>query len=266
VLTLLEEVPMKIYRSRALGSMLALALFAAAPPAMGQDDSTAWLGSSPALDQLKQGFVAMGEGAYETALDHYRSALESANTRELRFQALVGAGSAEAALGRLDDARQSYDRALEIKPESPETLFAAGMVAKDQEFFDTAAELFARAAVRKPDFGEALTQLGVVYAYQGRHEESATACWRAVSVSPQDVEALLCLGVARYHLGLYGEAAQAFEAVVELDPQNPHARYSLGLCRLFGQDPDGAVAEYVALKDLDPDLARDLYNRIFATP
>ena len=257
---------MKMYRSRALGSLLALALVAAAAPALGQDDSKAWLGSSPALDQLKQGFVAMGEGAYETALDHYRSALENANTRELRFQALVGMGSAEAALGRLEDARQSFDQALEIKPENPEILFAAGMVAKDQELFETAAELFARAAVRKPDFGEALTQLGVVYAFQGRHEESAAACWRAVSVSPQDVGALLCLGVARYHLGLYTQAAQAFETVVEIDPQNSHARYSLGLCRLYKEDPDGALTEYVALKDLDPELARDLYNRIFATP
>jgi len=252
--------------TRALGSILALALVAVAPPAMGQDDSTAWLGSSPSLDQLKQGFVAMGEGDYETALDHYRSALENANTRELRFQALVGIGSAEAGLGHLEDARQAYDRALAIKPENPEALFAAGMIAKDQKLYDSAAELFARAAVRKPDFGEALTQLGVVYAFQGRYEESASACWKAVSLSPKDVGALLCLGVARYHMGLYPQAAQAFEAVVEIDPQNSNARYSLGLCKLFEEDQDGALAEYAALKDLDPELASDLYNRIFATP
>jgi len=264
-LTGLEDVPMKMYRSRALNSILALALVAAAPPAMGQDGSKTWSGSSPSLDQLKQGFVAMGEGAYETALDHYRSALENANTRELRFQAFVGIGSAESALGRLDEARQSYDRALAIKPENPETLFAAGMVAKDQGLFETAAELFAGAAVRKPDFGEALTQLGVVYAFQGRHEESAEACWKAVSVNPEDEGALLCLGVARYHLGLYTQAAQAFEKVVEIDPQSSYAHYSLGLCKLFEEDEDGAIAQYVALKDLDPELARDLYNRIFVT-
>ncbi|MCJ7755570.1 MAG: hypothetical protein MUP13_13485, partial [Thermoanaerobaculales bacterium] len=62
------------------------------------------------------------------------------------------------------------------------------------------------------------------------------------------------------------EGAQAFEAVVEIDPSNAHAHYSLGLCRLYEEDPDGAIAEYVVLKDVDPDLARDLYDRIFATP
>jgi len=257
---------MTMNRTRALGSLLALVLVAVAPPAMSQDASKEWLGSSPALDQLKLGYVAMEEGTYETALDHYRKALENANTRELRFQAHLGIGSAEAGLGRLEDARQSYDQALAIKPENPEALVAAGMVAKDQGLYDAAAELFARAAVRKPDFGEALTQLGVVYAFQGRYEESAEACWRAVTVSPRDVNALLCLGVARYHMGLYSEAAQAFEAVVEVDAQNASAHYSLGLCRLFGEDPDGALAEYKILKDLDPDLARDLYDRMFATP
>jgi tetratricopeptide (TPR) repeat protein len=259
----LEEMPMKMYPGRACGSMLALVLVAAARLACAQEDAFVSSGSSPALDQLKLGYVAMGEGAFETALDHYRSALENANTRELRFQSLVGLGSAQAALDRLEDARVSYNRALEIKPQNPETLYAAGMVARDQQRFDDAAELFARAAVRKPDFSEALTQLGVIYAFQGRYDEAAAACWRAVSVAPQELEALLCLGVARYHMGLYAEAAGAFEAVLEIDPLNPRARYSLGLCKLYLEDTAGAITEYTALKDLDPTLASDLYGRIY---
>ncbi len=250
----------------AAGWIMAMVLAAVAPMATGQEGSAQRSGSSPALDQLKLGFVAMEEGSYENALDHYRAALEYANTRELRFQALVSIGSAEAALDRLDDAKVAFGQALEIKPEHPETLFAAGMVAKDREDFNAAAEFFAQAAVRRPDFGEALTQLGIVYAFQGRHEESAESCWRAVSVIPEDVDALLCLGVARYHLGLYADAAQAFDAVVEIDPESSHARYSLGLCRLYEDDREGAISEYTALKELDPDLARDLYDRIVATP
>jgi tetratricopeptide (TPR) repeat protein len=241
---------------------LAVLIAAAAPLAIGADDPQTYEGSSPALDQLKLGFIAMGESAYGTALEHYRAALGFANTSELRFQALVGIGSAEAALENLDEAWASYDRALEIKPDNPETLFAAGMVAKEQGKFDTAAELFARAAVRKPGFGEALTQLGVVYEFQGRHEDAAAACWRAVSVMPDDVEAMLCLGVARYHLELYADAAQAFEAAIEIDPQSARARYSLGLCELYMGNPAGAFEEFEVLEELDPELARDLHERI----
>ncbi len=245
--------------------ILAMVLTAAAPIASGHQESLL-TGSSPALDQLKMGYVATGEGEYRVALVHYRIAYEKASTRELRFQALVGMGSAESALGLLDEAQESFDRALKIKPEHPETLYSAGMVAKDREDLGASAEFFAAAAVRKPDFGEALAQLGIVYALQGRHEEAATTCWRALSVIPQDVETLLCVGVARYHLGFYADAVPAFEAVVEIDPQSSRARYSLGLCKLYEEDEEGAIAQYMALKDIDPELARDLYDRIFATP
>jgi len=66
-------------------------------------------------------------------------------------------------------------------------------------------------------------------------------------------------------MGLYAEAAGAFEAVLEIDPLNPRARYSLGLCKLYLEDTAGAIAEYTALKDLDPTLASDLYERIYPT-
>jgi tetratricopeptide (TPR) repeat protein len=220
-------------------------------------------GKSPSLDALKRGYLASDRGDHEEAYSHFRTALDLASTSELRFQAYVGLGSAAAALGRLDDARQNLDRALEIRPDSAETLFSRGLVAKTQGQFQEAAAFFASAAVRDPSLGEALVELGVVYEILGRHQEAADACWRAVSVLPQDEGALLCLGVARYHLGLYGGAEQAFEAVVEQNPNNPRARYGLGLSKLYQEDLEGAMLEYRALKPLDPELARDLLLRIY---
>lgn len=244
--------------------ILVLAFIAVASIATCQEMKS--VGSSPSLDQLKLGLIAMEEGAFESALGYYNRALEHANTRELRFQAYVGMGSAEAALDRLEDARASFARALEIKPDNPEALFAAGMVAREMDDYGAAAEFFAQAAVRDPGFGEALTQLGVVYAIEERHEEAASACWKAVSINPKDVEALLCLGVARYQLGRYADAALAFETVIEVDPRNSRGRYSLGLCKLYLDDTKGAIDEYTELNDLDPELASDLHERIFATP
>ncbi len=122
----------------------------------------------------------MEEGRYEVALDHYRLALERATTSELRFQSHLGMGSAAAALGRLDDARSSYESALEIRPAHAQSLFFLGQVANNQGRYEDAATLFANAAVRDPDMIEALVELGVVYAQLGRHRDSADACGRAV--------------------------------------------------------------------------------------
>jgi len=225
-------------------------------------DSNQQQGRSPSLDALKRGYSASEQGEHEEAYNHYQDALENASTGALRFQAYVGLGSAAAALGQLDAARDNFEQALALRPDNAETLFSLGLVAKEQDRFQEAASLFANAAVRDPSLSEAMVELGVVYEILGRHEEAADACWRAVTVSPENQGALLCLGVARFHVGLYEGASQAFEAVIELNPDSPRARYGLGLAKLYLDDNEGAIAEYVALKLLDPELARDLYLRI----
>ena len=249
---------------RLVVTLVVVLLVTVGPAVAGPNDtdSTQRLGRSPSLDALKRGFVASDNGEHEEAYAHYQSALEHATTSELRFQAYVGLGSAAAALGRLDEARENFEQALALRPNNPETLFSLGLVAKEQDRFQEAASLFANAAVRDPSISEAMVELGVVYEILGRHEEAADACWRAVTVNPEDQGALLCLGVARYHLGLYEGASQAFEAVIERNPDNPRARYGLGLAKIYLDDDDGAMAEYLALEPLDPDLAKDLYLRI----
>jgi tetratricopeptide (TPR) repeat protein len=227
-----------------------------------ETDSAQQPGRSPSLDALKRGYFASEKGEHEEAYSHFQIALEQASTSELRFQAHVGLGSAAAALGRLEEARENFEQALVLRPDNAETLFSLGLVAKQQNRFQEAASLFANAAVRNPSLSEAMVELGVVYEILGRHEEAADACWRAVTVKPEDQGALLCLGVARYHLGLYQGAAQAFEAVIEMNPDSVRARYGLGLAKIYLEDNEGAMVEYLALKPLDPDLAKDLYLRI----
>lgn len=234
-------------------------LVAVASPCSAQSE----FGSGSTLENLRRGYGAMEEGDYEAALVHYTAAAERTGAPELRFQAYLGVGSATSALARTDEARTAYEKALAIKPGDPDALYSLGLVAKDQGRHEEAVALFADAAVRDPGFSAALTQLGIVYEILGRHEQAADACWRAYSASSEDLEALVCLGVARYHLELYGEAGQSFTAVLAKDPENARARYGLGLCKVYGDDRDGAIQEYVKLKKLDLDLARDLYERIF---
>ena len=89
------------------------------------------------------------------------------------------------------------------------------------------------------------------------------ACRRAETVLEMDEPATLCVAVALFHMGLYEEATQTFETALEINPGNPRAHYGLGLARLFAGDRDGAIAEVGELNTLDPELASDLYERIF---
>jgi tetratricopeptide (TPR) repeat protein len=228
----------------------------------------AWCGSAgqdsaAALDELRSGLGAMEEGEYETALGHYRRALESAGVGEIRFQAHLGMGSAYAATDRLDDAAASYRAALEIKPDHAATLYSLGLVRKDQGRYEEAATLFANAAVRDPQLGVALVKLGIVYEHLGRHEDAVDACSRAADVLEDDEAATLCIAVAFFHMGNYAAATEAFETAIDSNPGNPRAHYGLGLALLLAGDRDGAIVQLGETNQLDPELARDLYDRIF---
>jgi len=61
------------------------------------------------------------------------------------------------------------------------------------------------------------------------------------------------------------ELQAAFDALDAGDAERALGRacYGLGLSLLFAGDREGAIAQYVRLKDLDPALAQDLYRRIF---
>lgn len=241
------------------GAALVLALWCAVTVGAEAGGS----GRTPSLDALKAGYSSMEAGAYREALEHYRRALDHATSTELRFQANLGIASAASADGDLETARDAYARALDIRPDHAETLFSYGLLLKQLDADREAATYFARAAVEDPGLVQALVELGIVYARLGRHMESGRACRRAIEKQPGNLEAQLCAGVADFHLGRFAEAQRGFETVLEADPGNPRAHFGLGLARLFQQDRDGAIEQYVALKDLDADLARDLYEQIF---
>lgn len=236
-----------------------MALTAQARGAEGMPDSD----SISVLDLLKEGYLAMDGGDFEASLGYYEAAVDRAGTPEERFQAYFGVGAASAALGRFDDASEAYREALAVRPDSAKTMFALAEVAERREQWDEAASLYAAAAVRDPSLVEALIRLGAIYARQGRHEEAAASCQRALSARPESREALLCVAVASFHQGRYVEASKAFGAVVETNPEHGNAWYGLGLSRLALRDQKGAVEAYSKLKEIDAELARDLYERIF---
>lgn len=74
------------------------------------------------------------------------------------------------------------------------------------------------------------------------------------------------LGRAYVKLGRYREATVEFMAAIMIEPNGPYApyiHYYLGLVYLGLTDRDSALEEYKILKDLDPELANDLFNLIY---
>lgn len=155
------------------------------------------------------------------------------------------------------EALEAYDRALQIRPENPQTHYAEGTVlAQMPARHDEAASHFREAIRLDPRLAEAYHRLGKIFEEQGRGEEAQAAYGKAVQLKPGLVEARYDFG------GLLAERAQLPEAAVQLAeavrlaPDFAEAHYRLGvvLARIPGRVNE-AAAEYQETLRLAPDFA-----------
>ena len=73
-----------------------------------------------------------------------------------------------------------------------------------------------------------------------------------------------------YHLGIaYGELGQneqqveAFKQAIRVDPDFALAHYNMGIIYLTNGDKGAALEEYKILKELDPNMAEMLFEKIY---
>ncbi len=64
-------------------------------------------------------------------------------------------------------------------------------------------------------------------------------------------------------LKTYTKAIEAYTRVIRINPDYAEAHYSLGVAYLLIRDRDSAINEYKILKELDIDLANELFDLIY---
>jgi Flp pilus assembly protein TadD/predicted Zn-dependent protease with MMP-like domain len=153
------------------------------------------------------------DGDYEGAL---LCADEAARQAPRSIEAHHNRAAALAQLGRLDEARTAFTRALALDPDDPETLAGA-------------ADLYVN---RLPPSAE-LTEIGLEYARRGVHNVKRLAADRRRA---QSARLALLEGQALDDLGRAKEALPRLDAALAYAPTDPDAQYERGvalfeLCR-----------------------------------
>jgi tetratricopeptide (TPR) repeat protein len=168
------------------------------------------------------------------------------------------------ALERLEEALDSYDRALAVRPGFVEALQNRANVLKELGRLEEAIASYNEALAIRPDDAEALNIRAAALLEQGRPQEALASCDRALAIRPDFVEALNNRAVALGQLGRAEEALASFDRALELKPDYVPALSNRGktLLDIYRTErSEEALASYdraLAIKPDDPGL---LINR-----
>jgi Tfp pilus assembly protein PilF len=147
----------------------------------------------------------------------------------------VRLGSIQMIQGRYDEARESFQKAIETHPE-----IALGHVAFAQSYMRQGHDQEAcqvLAASRKIVPPDAMLEYiyGLVLSHLSQPEEASAAFKRSVALNPELAEPHDELGKLYYQSGQIQPAKIEFERVLELDPQQANAHFQLS--RIYARLP-----------------------------
>lgn len=159
------------------------------------------------------------------------------------------------AQGNLDQALQTLDRSIQLKPDDANTYLKRGLVLMALGRPQVAVKSYERAIQLQPDFAQAYYNLGKALQQLKQMELAAASFTMAIRLKPDYAEAYTDRGHAEMDIGQLGHAVKSYEQAIRLKPDYAEiylwrARALLELGQL-----QGAVASCDQAIDIKPDYA-----------
>jgi TolA-binding protein len=214
---------------------------------------------SPALARanLQAGWCAWNLGSQlPEALRYFQQALALAKDQAEAVEALFKVGDTQFALGRYQDAAESYRQLIGQFPDSKlveRTMFQLGQSYQRLRDADAAGNVFRSLIEKFPDgtlAPEAQFQIGLIEAGQNREESARAAFLEAIRRYPESEwakRAALAIGESFYREGKCDEAASEFEKLMAAAPGTELAQrafYHRGWCYFSKGQPEKALSEF----------------------
>lgn len=166
--------------------------------------------SQAAQDTVGSAYNALIRGEYDTALGFYDQALKQEPTSVL---ALLGRGAALQKLGRKDEARQSYERALKVDSGNREALSNLTSLEGERAPGDALSRLI-EMEHEYPNFSPIKAQIGLIYARLENFDGALEYFRRALVVTPDAPLYMYNMALVLDRLGRGEQAVALYERVL----------------------------------------------------
>lgn len=131
--------------------------------------------------------------------------------------------------GSYEKAKEIYENAVELSPNSPLTYFKLAKVEAAGGNFKEAKTYIGEALKLKSNYTEAVFLLSQIQIKEGDIKDAIKSVESAVIMNPNDSTILFQLGVLYYNDENYEKAVDAFEKIISINDSYPNDRYFLGL-------------------------------------
>ena len=205
--------------------------------------------------------VAYGNsGKYKEAIESFKQAIR---IKPDYAEAHYNLGNTYSLSGMYKEAFESFKQAIRIKPDYAEAHNNLGLTCDDLGMYKEAIESFKQAILINPDDVEAHNNLGYAYNKSGMYKEAIESFKQAIRIKPDYAEAHNRLGLAYEYSGMDREAIESFKQAIRIKPDYAEAHLGLGISYLLIKDRGLALEEYKILKELDKEMANQLFDLIY---
>lgn len=161
-----------------------------------------------------------------------------------------------------DESAASTDEDSSI-PQVARMHYKQGIAYENQNRHAQAIESFSSAIRNCPDYLAAYIKLGSCYDELKLYDEAVRAFKKAISIRPDVSAAHIYLGFTYAKMEEYDEAIRSCKEAIRITPDNAMAHYLLGTIYVVIENKESALAEYRVLKNLNPNMAKELFNQIY---
>ncbi len=196
-------------------------------------------------------------GLYGQAIAEYQRALE---LKEDSPQIHLQVGLVHLSENALNDAQHHFARALQLKPDDAQTHHYLGLVSEMSGEPTEAAAHFQRAISIKPLLADSHYRLGRILQQENNLDQAEHHLRQAAALKPRDAGVCNDLGLLLFRADEMAEAEQYFRDAIRINPRMAEALNNLGtLLARKGQFQE-AVAAFEASLRIHPDDAQTREN------
>ncbi|MEW6776175.1 MAG: tetratricopeptide repeat protein [Bdellovibrionota bacterium] len=164
----------------------------------------------------------------------------------------------------IDSVAAVFEARAKANPTDVHALGQYARILAMKQNFDSAVSFAERAVAIKPESPEAWADSGFVFLAQGNHLEAAKSFRAAIERAPQNAEYRKMLASALLKAGQVSEALVTIQQMIQMSPSDPHAFFLLGeVYGRLGEFGKAKEAYQQALKyNLRPDLRQELARKL----